>query len=471
MTRSRRSHRGASVSLARLRFGVALAATVATVATVARIAPAAAHSAVNSVHSVAFGADGSRVMIVSFGVIHRAPNAAPSWQCPAAFGASADALNRTVTAHQGGFLLLSDGGVRRSNDGRCAWTPEVLPNGLALQLAATGDALWLLLDDNGTSTLLRRQIATWVPTATPAGLVIEGVHAGPGSQRLWLAGQLDGKGVVALSDDAGITWRTRALPPATFEQTRFSPLAGHPSQPDLLLVRAHSALKVDRLLRSLDDGETWAEILAPNAGIDVSAAVWLPGAATGTLLVGGASAGIWRSVDSGSTFTKISNGPRVGCLLRDGKRAYACADEFAWGAALLVSDDDGKTWAPDFCFAAITGPAACQPSCAAGWPAVVAAHGIQTGHACGLGGVAAPDNDAGSDTAASGDAALGDTAASDPDQITAAPKPLVARAQNTGCHSGASPGRGRPWSALLVVATVYLLIRRRRSPTMRGPCA
>lgn len=450
---------------ARLALVVVASLCAALVLSVGLTRPARAHSAVNSAHSVAFGADGSQLLTVSFGLVHRGVGAAPAWLCPTAFGASKPALNRAVVAHGDAYFLLSDGGVYRSQTGACPWQPQTLPAGTAIQLASADGGLWALLDKENSSVLVRFVKNGWTPVALPKQAKLAGIHAGPGAERVWATGQQGEQGTVWLSDDGGATWATHALPKAEFEQTTFTPLTAHPVQADLLLVRAASALKVDRLLGSTDGGVSWQLMLAPNAGIDLSSAVWLPSKATGTLFVGSASAGMWR--DDGAGLTKMAGAPRIGCLAHHQGRVYACTDEFAWGASLLGSDDAGKSWTPSFCFAEITGAHSCAPTCAGGWADVVAEHGIQTGKACGGGTATWMDGFSGAD---GGAVSVADGSAADtwlPPGSTPGGGAVAAKPKDAGCQAsplGRTPLSQRPiaLSILCLVALVGVRLVRRR---------
>ncbi|MCO4764166.1 MAG: exo-alpha-sialidase [Myxococcales bacterium] len=409
------------------------------------------HSAVNSVHSLAIGDDGSRVMTVLFGLIHQPSGAAPSWVCPSAFGADQGALDRQLRVFKGAFYLVADGQLLKSDDNGCVWTAEKLPAGEVLRIAGGVDTLWALATQQGSHRLFRKKDQVWSTVPLPVGLNVEGIVAGAGA--LWGSGQAgDGSGTAFVSVDGGKTFALSKLPPIGFDKPRYVPLVSHPTQAAVVFVRATTELGADRLIRSLDGGKTWAIVFTPNPGVDVSSATWLPDAATGTLLVGGAVAGIWRSTDAGETFAKVVGAPRVGCLHTHKCVAYACTDDFAWGAALMASTDGGLTWAHDFCFASLTGAAKCASSCVGKWSEIAENRGIVQAASCGQATKPGPD------ATSAIDAVINDVDAMGVADVAAGP--VVARAKSSGCSVATEPAQ-RDALLLLLLATSWMLVRRR----------
>ena len=177
------------------------------------------------------------------------------------------------------------------------------------------------------------------------------------------------------STDAGVTWTKMGL-----ENTgRIARIVVHPRNPDVVLVAAlgHAyGPQADRgIYRTTDGGRTWQKVLFVNdstGGIDVVmhptdpnilfAATWQIQVRTWGRTSGGAGSGIWKSVDGGVTWARVSgNGlpvhpfGKVGLAMSRAnvQRVYALIETgkgVPWNGAptdtgiLWRSDDGGNRW-------------------------------------------------------------------------------------------------------------------------------
>jgi photosystem II stability/assembly factor-like uncharacterized protein len=168
------------------------------------------------------------------------------------------------------------------------------------------------------------------------------------------------------SVDSGKTWKNIGLP----DTRQISRIVIDPRNPDIVYVGAlgHAYAPNDErgVFKSTDGGTTWTHVLAkgPNIGVsDLAIAAANPN----VLFAGtwnthrppwstyaplqGPGGGIYRSTDSGATWTQLNgNGlpegdwGRVGVAVApDGKRVYALLDA-GKKSGLYRSDDGGNTW-------------------------------------------------------------------------------------------------------------------------------
>ncbi len=165
------------------------------------------------------------------------------------------------------------------------------------------------------------------------------------------------------STDQGRTWTHIGL--AATKQ--ISQVRIHPNNPDVVYVAAQG----DRwkgtaergIYRTMDGGKTWTLLLkgenATSGAVDLSmdatnprilyAAFWDHQRQPWVVRSGGAGSGIWKSIDGGETWTRLSEGlpklmGKIGVAVSPANpdRVYAIVE--AENGGLFRSDDAGKTW-------------------------------------------------------------------------------------------------------------------------------
>ncbi|HNP95807.1 MAG TPA: glycosyl hydrolase [Cyclobacteriaceae bacterium] len=166
------------------------------------------------------------------------------------------------------------------------------------------------------------------------------------------------------STDAGKTWKNIGL-----EKTRhISDVIIHPNNPDVVLIGAQGAVhgpSADRgVYKSVDGGATWKKTLYVDENTGVSslsmdmsnprilyAATWQHRRYPWKVESGGPGSAIWKSTDSGETWTKLTNGlpaemGKIGLSVSraNPERVYALIEAEKVKSGLYRSDDAGKTW-------------------------------------------------------------------------------------------------------------------------------
>ncbi len=182
--------------------------------------------------------------------------------------------------------------------------------------------------------------ATWLPrfdTQTALSIGALAVHptdkkivfVGTGEEDLTSA-SYDGEGLFKTTD-AGATWSYVGLA----ETRRIAKIAIDPSNPQRIFVAAGGGLYSQDsnrgLYRSVDGGVSWTKVLYGDidAGvIDVAidpsntqrvyASIWQHSRANNNTVWGGTKTGLYRSLDGGSTWTKLSGGFPTGSVGRIG---------------------------------------------------------------------------------------------------------------------------------------------------------
>ncbi|MGE0589223.1 MAG: glycosyl hydrolase [Cyclobacteriaceae bacterium] len=166
------------------------------------------------------------------------------------------------------------------------------------------------------------------------------------------------------STDAGKTWKNVGL-----EKTRhISDVIIHPNNPDVVFIGAQGAVhgaSADRgVYKSVDGGTTWKKTLYVDENTGVSslsmdmsnprilyAATWQHRRYPWKVESGGLGSAIWKSTDSGETWTKLTNGlpaemGKIGLSVSraNPERVYALIEAEKVKSGLYRSDDAGKTW-------------------------------------------------------------------------------------------------------------------------------
>ncbi len=167
------------------------------------------------------------------------------------------------------------------------------------------------------------------------------------------------------STDAGKTWKHIGLA----DTSQISRVRVHPRDPDLVYVAAlghiYGPNEERGVFRSKDGGKTWEKILfrSDKAGaIDLImdpfnsrvlyAALWEASRTPYSLTSGGEGSGLFKSIDSGDTWTEIScnKGLPKGILGKIGVTVSGAQRDRVWAiveardGGVFQSDDGGKTW-------------------------------------------------------------------------------------------------------------------------------
>lgn len=168
------------------------------------------------------------------------------------------------------------------------------------------------------------------------------------------------------STDAGKTWTKQGL-----EMTRhIAGISIHPSNPDIVYVAAQGALHgpgEDRgIYKSSDGGKSWRKVLyvdentgCSDLSMDMTnprilyAAMWDHRRQPWEIRSGGKGSGIYKSTDSGETWTRLEQGlpkelGKIGISVSraNPNKVYAVieSDSEKEQGGVFVSDDSGKSW-------------------------------------------------------------------------------------------------------------------------------
>jgi photosystem II stability/assembly factor-like uncharacterized protein len=167
------------------------------------------------------------------------------------------------------------------------------------------------------------------------------------------------------STDAGKTWKHIGLA----DTSQISRVRVHPRDPDLVYVAAlghiYGPNEERGVFRSKDGGKTWEKILfrSDKAGaIDLImdpfnsrvlyAALWEASRTPYSLTSGGEGSGLFKSIDSGDTWTEISRNKglpngilgKIGVTVSGAQRDRVWAIVEARDGGVFQSDDGGETW-------------------------------------------------------------------------------------------------------------------------------
>jgi photosystem II stability/assembly factor-like uncharacterized protein len=168
------------------------------------------------------------------------------------------------------------------------------------------------------------------------------------------------------STDAGKTWKHMGLE-ATQHIAR---IVVHPKDPNTLLVAAQGALysksKERGIYKSTDGGTTWKNVLYINENtgcVELSmdmnnprilyAAMWEHGRKPWQVISGGAGSGLYKSVDGGDSWQKMTNGlpaemgkMSIAVSRSNPEKVYALieSDSEKEAGGLFVSNNAGSSW-------------------------------------------------------------------------------------------------------------------------------
>ncbi|MEO8499621.1 MAG: hypothetical protein ABI565_01805 [Vicinamibacteria bacterium] len=193
------------------------------------------------------------------------------------------------------------------------------------------------------------------------------VYVGTGSDGI-RSNVIRGRGVYR-SNDGGKSWSPAGLR----EVGQISDVRVHPGNPEVVFVGAQGmawAPNPERgVYRSTDGGKSWKKVLYVNETLGASAvvmnpanpnelyaALWLGQRKPWTIVSGSeakAGAGIYKTIDGGDTWTKLTVGLPQGLIGKidldlspaNPKRVYALIEAPGEERALYRTDDSGATWA------------------------------------------------------------------------------------------------------------------------------
>ena len=234
-------------------------------------------------------------------------------------------------------------------------------------MGTTGGGVWKT-EDSGQSW---RNISDgFFKTATIGAIAVAEsdpnvIYVGTGEHAIRGVMTHSGDGVYK-STDAGKTWKKIGLD-ATQHISR---IIVHPKNPDVIYVAAQGALysssKERGLYKSVDGGATWKNTLyvdektgAVELSMDANnprimyAAMWEHGRLPWKVISGGAGSGLYKSVDSGETWEKMTEGlPKkmgkmaIAVSRSNSEKVYALieSDSYEDERGLYVSNNAGKSW-------------------------------------------------------------------------------------------------------------------------------
>ena len=189
------------------------------------------------------------------------------------------------------------------------------------------------------------------------------IYVGTGEKSIRGVTTSHGDGVYK-STDAGESWTHVGLP----EAGQIARIKIHPKNPDLAYVAVQGQIwgpsEERGVYRTKDGGASWEQVLAvdPQTGatdlrIDPTnprilyAAMWEHGRKPWYVLSGGRAGGIFKSTDSGDSWTKLTTGlPEligkigVDVSASNPSRLYAIVEAMPGEGGLYRSDDGGESW-------------------------------------------------------------------------------------------------------------------------------
>ena len=249
--------------------------------------------------------------------------------------------------------------------GRSVTSTGVVGQPMTYYMGTTGGGIWKTVDDGitwknisdgqlNTGTVGAIAVSESNPNILFAGM---GEHAARGV----MTSMGDG---LYKSTDAGKTWKHVGL-----DETRhISDVRIHPSNPDIVFVAAQGAQygpsEQRGIYRSLNGGESWERVLFVNKDTGASslsmdmknplilyAAMWQHRRYAWTMESGGASSGIYKSTDGGSTWKQLKKGlPKefgkagISVSRANNEMVYAVIEAEADKGGVYKSMNAGKTW-------------------------------------------------------------------------------------------------------------------------------
>ncbi|WP_437979176.1 hypothetical protein WMF11_25015 [Sorangium sp. So ce295] len=386
-----------------------------------------------------------------------------SWMCEAAVGYGGYEDPMIAILADGTLIAGLFDGLSASRDDGCGWSfagggladryvidlsAERADPSKAVLVTSTGigsgqflTQLWESSDNGGTWAqagvdLPQEFLALTVDVAPsePSRVVVSGRFGAPGYP-----------GALLRTLDRGQTWERFDIPGSDDKHLPYLS-AIDPSDADVLYVRLDGE-PTDSLLVSKDGGATFMPVFDGQGSL--SGFALSPDGAT--VLVGGEQDGVWRGPTSTLTFEKVSS-LGVRCMTWVDAGVFACADEFADGFTVGVSQDEGSSFAPMMHLSSLCGPLECGPETSVGslcpplWGATKLTIGAE------------------------------DCGASSASGATSGPGPSPGGVDDGGCacRSKAIAGAGREngWLVVTIASAFAGALRfRRREPSVRARAA
>lgn len=246
----------------------------------------------------------------------------------------------------------------------------------AVQCDPTRPGTWYVAFGSGNLWKTVNHGLTWTPIfENQAALGIGDIALAPTNPDIiWLGSgeslkkarnfTMPGVGVFR-SDDGGKTWRNMGL----HDSYHIGEIAVHPHNPDIVFaaVQGHfwSTNPNRGLYRTVDGGKTWEHVLYVNERVGANDVVIAPSNPDVVYVsmwennpgIYGKESGVYKSIDGGKTFERLSGGlpggPRTGRIglavsYKNPGKAYALIDNLNkkknLTAEVYRTDDGGKTW-------------------------------------------------------------------------------------------------------------------------------
>ena len=295
-------------------------------------------------------------------------SAAPSFGAPAKSSASrpaapAAAEKETPKLFADQFEGLTFRCIGPYRGGRVCAVTGVRHQPLVFYMGATGGGVWRTTDGGSNWEVLsdkdfgRGSIGAIAVSESDPNVIWVGTGEAP------IRGNVSAGDGIYKSTDGGHTWKNMGLK----SSGQIARIRIHPTDPQRVYVavqgHAFGPNHERGVFRSEDGGQTWKNVLFVNdstGACDLSmdpgnprvlyAGFWQVIRRPWELVSGGAGSGLWRSLDGGDTWKKLTNGLPEGILGKVGVAASPARPGRVWASieskrgGLYRSDDRGDKW-------------------------------------------------------------------------------------------------------------------------------
>ena len=398
-----------------------------------------------------------------------------SWVCEKAAGFVNNEDPPVEVTADGSIIVASSQAMSISHDGGCAWAPmleelSIVDADVDQSQPKRAVAIASLYLDGGTRSGLEQTLdngQTWQPLGTDFdGLPATVALAPSAPARIYASGTstVDQTPLISTSADNGAHWDSY---PLTIESITVPFLAAvDPKHPEVVYVRAPTALGTDVLVVSKDFGAHFTTIFKGKGGL-YGFALSPDGA---RVAVGGPNDPLSVASTTDYSFEPVSTLAPL-CLKWSEAGLYACADEAKFGYSLALSTDGGAHFdalfhKPELTLKQCAATLDTGLYCPQAWEGERAVLGIDAGApeggaasvaSAGTGGSPLV-SEAGASTASAGSGTAVSAGAGGTGSIGKAPS------KHSGCALAAGPvaARRSPWAWLVVLGCVVLCARRAR---------